>query len=351
MSTASAATAAPAPSAAEQIAAARAGGEGAFLALAGPLRRELQAHCYRMVGSLHDAEDLVQETLLRAWRSIDRFEGRASLRGWLYRIATNACFDHLESRSRRQLLPERPPADPRAPLEPAIEGMLWVEPYPDSALGEPPLGPEAQVSLRQSVQLAFLAALQWLPPKQRAVLILREVMGWPAAEVAEMLDLSVPAVNSALQRARETLESRGISRGEAPLRADEAAEEKPEVLKLLGRYVRAWEDGDVGALVSLLREDAAFAMPPFLTWFRGREAIRAFVAGALLAGDARGRYRMVLTRANGAPAVATYELDPASGAYRPRAVQVVEVAGDQVVAIHSFLDPSLPERFGLPAQM
>src|SRR5262245_60222070 len=157
---------------AQEIAAARAGGEGAFLALAGPLRRELRAHCYRMVGSLHDAEDLVQETLLRAWRGIDRFEGRASLRGWLYRIATNASFDHLEHRARRQLPQEGPPADPLAPPEPSAEGFPWLEPYPDSALGEPPLGPEAQVSLRQSVQLAFMAALQWLPPKQRAVLIL-----------------------------------------------------------------------------------------------------------------------------------------------------------------------------------
>jgi RNA polymerase sigma-70 factor (ECF subfamily) len=202
------------------------------------------------------------------------------------------------------------------------------------------------------VQLAFLAALQWLPPKQRAVLILREVMGWPAAEVAEMLDLSVAAVNSALQRARETLESRGLSHGEA--RPAEKVEEKPELLQLLRRYIRAWEDGDVTGLVSLLREDAAFAMPPLSTWFQGREAIRAFVAGVLLAGaDARGRYRMEITWANGSPGVAVYERDPASGAYQPRGLQVLELAedGGQLAAVTSFLDPSLPERFGFPARM
>jgi len=339
-----------AATAAEQVATARAGGEGAFLSLAGPLRRELQAHCYRMVGSLHDAEDLVQETLLRAWRSIDRFEGRASLRGWLYKIATNACFDHLESRGRRQLLSDRPAADPSAPLEPAAEGVLWMEPYPDSALGEPQLGPEAQVSLRQSVQLAFLAALQWLPPKQRAVLILREVMGWPAAEVAEILDLTVAAVNSALQRARETLDSRGVARAEA---RPDIAEDKPELLKLLGRYIRAWEEGDVGALVSLLREDAAFAMPPLYTWFSGRDAIRAFISGALLAGaDAPGRYKLSVTWANGAPAVAVYERDPAAGgAYTPRSIQVLRYEGEQLAEVTSFLDPTLPERFDFPARM
>lgn len=331
-----------------RLAAARAAGEDAFLQLVAPLRKEVQAHCYRMVGSLQDAEDLVQETLLRAWRSLDHFEGRSSLRSWLYRIATNACLDLLEKRPRRSLPSmERPAADPSAPIEPPIEEPIWLEPYPDDALGEPALGPEAKYSLRQSIALAFLTALQILPPRQRAVLILREVLGWSAAEVGEALELSVPAVNSALQRARAAVEARaGAGREETRVQPDDRDSPRRQLLR---RYVSAWEIGDVAALVAVLREDASLAMPPTPSWYQGRGPIAAWLSANLMAGDARGRFRLLETAANGAPAFALYQLDPGSGLYQARAIQVVQLEEDGLIReVHTFLNPALVRRFGLP---
>jgi len=239
------------------------GDRDAFQQLVEPYRRELQFHCYRMLGSLYDAEDLVQETLLRAWRGRDRFEGRASLRSWLYRIATNACLTALAHRSNaRRVLPEAlsPPADQMPEGEPATE-MPWLDPYPDAALdglADAAPGPDARYELREAVQLAFVAAIQQLPSRQRAVLLLRDVLGWSAGETASLLDTSVAAANSALQRARATLEQRFPS-GQPTTQP--APDDRQRAL--LERYVRAWEDADLDGFVALLRDDAVLSMPPW----------------------------------------------------------------------------------------
>jgi RNA polymerase sigma-70 factor (ECF subfamily) len=331
----------------EKLSAARAGDEQAFRGLAEPHRREIQAHCYRMLGSLHDAEDLTQETMLRAWRRLDSFEGRSSLRAWLYKIATNACLDSIDKRPARHLPtdegqaadPASPPAAPR--LEP-----IWLEPYPDEWLPDTAPDPEAVVSTRQSVALAFLAALQVLPARQRAVLLMRDVLGWSADEVSQFLGMTVAAANSALQRARATLEARPAHGKEASVRLQTEA-----LPTLLARYVRAWEEADLSLLASLLREDAVLAMPPVPSWYQGREAISAMLSASIFAGDARGRYRMVPTYANGAAAFGCYVLDPEANLYRPLALQVVELEGESVREMTSFLDPSLFAKFGLPATL
>lgn len=330
---------------ASRVAQARAAGMDAFTALAAPLRRELQAHCYRMVGSLHDAEDLVQDTFLRAWRGSGAFEGRASLRTWLYRIATNASLDLLDKRGARSV-PQgsRPPADPHAPPEAPTGEALWLEPYPDDALGEPEPGPEARYSQKQSIALAFVAALQVLAPRQRAVLVLRDVLGWPAAEVAEALEMTVAGVNSALQRAHATLEAHGVGPETA------APVEDADLRDLLHRYVRAWEDGDVNALVSLMREDVILSMPPTPSWFRGRADVSAMIA-SVLAGDARGRFRVIELRANGAAAFAFFQKDPATQAFKALGIQVVDADAAGVREITAFLAPSLFPRFGQPEEI
>ncbi|HWE60422.1 MAG TPA: RNA polymerase subunit sigma-70 [Chloroflexota bacterium] len=327
------------------LAAARAGDQAAFAGLVEPYRRELLVHSYRMLGSFEDAEDILQEALLRAWRRLASFEERASLRAWLYKIATHAALDALDSRRTRSLpTSTHRPGDPAAPLPaPSVE-QLWLDPLPDALLPAGTAGPEALYDLRESVTLAFLAALQHLPGRQRAVLILRDVLAWRADEVAELLEMSVAAVNSALQRARATMKTlHGTVTREAPVAAADA-----RTARLLTRYVHAWEAADVHRLVALLREDAVLTMPPLPAWYRGRGAIQAFLLGHLFQGDAIGRFRLVATRANGSPAFAAYTRG-ADGVYRPGAIQVLTLAGDGIAEIHDFLalDGRLFTRFDL----
>ena len=323
----------------ELLEAARGGDEAAYRGLVEPHRGELHAHCYRMLGSVHDAEDALQEALLRAWRGLSRFEGRSSLRSWLYRIATNACLDAIGRRPKRTLPTEYPPADPgEGPGEPLVESV-WVEPYADEALGleDGFAAPEARYERRESVELAFIAALQHLPATQRAVLILREVLGFSAREVAETLETTTASVNSALQRARAAVEERLPEQSQqATLRAldDE------EIRELVESYVEAWERHDVEAVVSMLSEDAAFAMPPLQTWFGGREAIAVFLAGWPLSGA--WRWRAIRVRANGQEALAFYSWDPEAEAYRRFALNVLTLRGARISDVTAFIARSTP---------
>jgi RNA polymerase sigma-70 factor (ECF subfamily) len=319
----------------ELLVAAQAGGEDAFRRLVEQHRGELHAHCYRMLGSVHDAEDALQEALLRAWRGLPRFEGRSSVRSWLYRIATNTCLDAIARRPKRVLpIDYAPAADPRlGPGEPIVEAV-WVEPYPDERLGieDGYAAPEARYEQRESIELAFIAALQHLPPNQRAVLILREVLGYSAKEVADTLDTTVASVNSALQRARATVEERLPEQSQqATLRAlgDEGLRE------VVGRYVDAWDRGDVDGVVAMLTEDATFSMPPLQTWFGGHEGIRTFLAGWPLSG--LWRWRHTLVRANGQPALAFYAWDPGAKAFLPFALNVLTLRGHRVSDVTAFI--------------
>jgi RNA polymerase sigma-70 factor (ECF subfamily) len=315
---------------ADLLAAARRGDEHAFAQLTGPYRRELQVHCYRMLGSLHDAEDLVQETMLRAWRRLGAFEGRTSLRRWLYAIATNACLNALEREPRVVLLPTGGDADP-----PAIARIDWLEPYPDSLLPESvDTDPQARLDLRESIGLAFLAAIQHLPPRQRAMLVLFDALGWSAAEIAELLDTSVAAVNSGLQRARARLDSRPALR---PTEDDERV--------LVERFVEAWDRVDIEGLVELLREDAVMAMPPDPVWFAGAGAIGEFFAAVPAEGDL-SRIRLVGTRANLRPAVAAYFEG------RPYGIMVFETSDGRIGEIVGFPNAAKSfDRFGLPERL
>jgi RNA polymerase sigma-70 factor, ECF subfamily len=316
-----------------------------FARLTEPLRAELLAHCYRMLGSVHDAEDQVQETLIRAWRSYGEFEGRASLRTWLYRIATNACLRALENRSRRPLPSGLggPGQDADAPLAPARPEVPWLQPFPDARLGTgsaDPADPADVAVSRASLRLALIAALQYLPPRQRAVLIFRDVLGWRAAEVADLLGTTTAAVNSTLQRARAQL--RLVAPAQASIRepADRA------VRDLLARYAAAFETADIAALTALLREDAVLEMPPQPTWFAGRDQIARFMAARVLRRP--GDFRLIPTTANGQPALAAYLRD-SGGVLRAHAIQVLTVGSSGVTRIVSFNDPELLAVFGLPA--
>jgi RNA polymerase sigma-70 factor, ECF subfamily len=360
-------------SAAALLDSARGGDEGAFRGLVEGHHAELHAHCYRMLGSVHDAEDALQDALLRAWRGLPRFEGRSSVRSWLYRIATNTCLDVIGRRPKRILpIDHGPAADPHTgPGEPLVESV-WVEPYPDDRIGleDGYAAPEARYERRESVELAFVVALQHLPARQRAVLILRDVLGFSAREVAESLQTTVRAVNSALQRARAAVDERLPDQSQqATLRVlgDDGLRE------VVDGYVDAWDRGDVDAVVAKLTEDAAFAMPPLQSWFRGHEAIAIFLAGWPLSGQ--WRWRHLRAQANGQPALAFYTWDPEEASYLPFALNVLTLRGARISEVTAFLtrstrdpdrrvlarlpeQPSEPlrltaafERFGLPLRL
>jgi RNA polymerase sigma-70 factor (ECF subfamily) len=328
------------------IAAARADDEAAFAALSDRYRRELQLHCYRMLGSLEDAEDVAQETFLRAWRGRKSFRGRSSFRAWLYRIATNACLDALTHRSRRVLPPQvAPAADPTAPPLPTAD-LPWLQPYPDRLLeGIAPSEdePEAAVVAKETIELAFLAAIQYLPPRQRAVVILRDVLGWSAKETAAVLEASVASVKSALQRGRATLRKHLPPHRLEWARSARASEEERALLQ---RYMEAHERADAGALAELLREDARLAMPPTPTWFDGREAIVTFHAQQVFVPEMAMRFAP--TAANRQPALAIYQRSPGEAKHRPLVIDVLRVEDGLVTEITAFLLPELFHRFGLP---
>jgi RNA polymerase sigma-70 factor (ECF subfamily) len=310
-----------------------------FVQQADPYRRELLAHCYRMLGSVYDAEDLVQETLVRAWRSYDKFEGRASMRTWLHRIATNACLNALETRTRRPLPIGlgAPNSDPGDPLIEQTE-VPWLEPLPDALMNDP----ATVVTNRESIRLAVVAAMQHLPPRQRAVLILRDVLQLPAAEVAEMLDMTVASVNSALQRARAQL------REVTPAADDVTEPGEAEQRELLDRFVAAFEAKDVGAMVQIFTKDAVWEMPPFTGWYSGPEDIARLIDTQCPA-QGPGDMRLVYTRANGQHAFGLYMRD--GDVYRPFNLPVLTLAPDGVRHVTCFFDVRLFETFGLPATL
>jgi RNA polymerase sigma-70 factor (ECF subfamily) len=326
--------------------AARKGDDESFGRLVEPYRRELLAHCYRMLGSLHDAEDALQDTLLRAWRGLGGFEQRRPLRPWLYKIATNACLDVISKRPKRVLPADRGrAARPDAgPGQPVVE-RVWVEPYPDELLGvqDGYAATEARYEERESVELAFIAALQHLPARQRAVLVLREVLGFSAREVAEALETSAASVNSALQRARASIEER-LPRQSQQATARSLGDER--LRALVRDYVDAWERRDVGALVALLVEEARFAMPPFPNWFEGRDEVIAFISST-----GTPRLRHITTRASGQPAVAWYIWSPSRELFAPTSIEVLTLAGDRVEEITAFASPELFPHFGLPTEL
>jgi RNA polymerase sigma-70 factor (ECF subfamily) len=321
---------------------ARAGDEGAFRSLVEPYRRELQLHCYRILGSLQDAEDLLQETLLAAWRGLDKFEGRASMRSWLYRIATTRCLNALRDGGRRAPEPRTDLPAPTRMIEP-----LWLEPYPDAMLegiADLAPGPDARYETKESVALAFVTGLQDLAPRQRAVLVLRDVLGFQASEVADMLDTSEASVNSAMQRARATLESRmplgAGARERAPLPG--SAVERA----LLGQFAQAFEDGDADRIVALLTDEALLTMPPEPLEYQGKEAIAAFLHDRFAPVVDRPT-RLVPTRANGQPAFGYYVGDAHTPILRFTSVFVLTLEGDRIAGLTRFGDTGVLPAFGL----
>ena len=302
-------------------------------------RRELTGYCYRMLGSAFEADDAVQETLVRAWRKADGFEGRSAVRSWLYRIATNVCLDMLRSRQRRARPVDLGPASTVEAFSDATRPEYeWVGPVSDDRVLPATADPADLATARESIRLAFVAALQHLPPRQRAVLLLREVLAWQASEVAELLDTSVASVNSALQRARATMAARDTARSE-PVTADQEA--------LLARYVTAFESYDITGLVSLLHEDAVLSMPPFELWIQGRDEMAKWFVGP---GAGCEGSRLLPVSGNGLRGFGSYRPD-GRGGHAPWGIQLLEFRGDRIAAQHSFIDPALFPAFGLPTHL
>jgi RNA polymerase sigma-70 factor, ECF subfamily len=332
----------------ELLEAACQGDENAFRRLVEPHRPALHAHCYRMLGSLHDAEDALQDALLRAWRGLCGFDRRSALRSWLYRITTNACLDAIARRPKRVLpIDYGPPASVGDELGEPVTESVWVEPYPDEMIGleEGYAAPEARYEQREAVELAFVAALQHLPPRQRAVLILRDVLSLSAKEVSSALGTSVASVNSALQRAHKAVEERLPQESQqATLRSlgDEG------IRRVVDRFVDAFERGDVPAIVALLAEDATFAMPPFREWYRGRDAI---ADSWLMPGGPPPRLRYVPASANGQLALGTYAFDAERNRYLPIALDVLTLRGTRIADVIAFRMPEVFPRFGLPDEL
>jgi RNA polymerase sigma-70 factor (ECF subfamily) len=331
----------------ELLVAARSGDQDAFRDLVEAYRPQLHAHCYRMLGSVHDAEDALQDALLRAWRGLPRFEGRSSVRSWLYTIATNTCLTALARRPKRILpVDYGPSSDPHGePAGPLVESA-WVEPYPDERHGleDGYAGPEARYEVRESVELAFIAALQRVPARQRAALILRDVLGFSAREAAETLGASVASVDSALQRARKSLDDRIPDRSQQATLRSLGDRRLREVVE---RYTEAMEQGNLDSMITMLTEDAAWSMPPMPTWFRGHEAISGFLTKCPF----RERWRHLPTRANGQLAVGCYRWDEEKGSYEGWVLDVLTLRGDRIAEVTAFIDPSVFGRFGLPDRL
>jgi RNA polymerase sigma-70 factor, ECF subfamily len=341
----------------ELLEAARGGNDDAFRRLVERHRKELHAHCYRMLGSVHDADDALQDALLRAWRGLAKFEGRGSLRSWLYRITTNACLDVISRRPKRVLpIDYTPAAGPDDDLGEPLTESVWIEPYPDDQLEDGRAAPEARYERRESVELAFIAAVQHLPATQRAALILRDVLGFSAREAAEALDTTVASVNGALRRARKAVADKPPRQSQqATLRAlgDDG------IRNVVERYIDAWERGDVDAILAMLAEDATFTMPPLPTWYRGRDAIAAFLTRFAL----QDRWRLLPARANGQLAFGCYAWDAQQESYTALSLDVLTLDGTHATEVTSFVTPythgparerfaaNVLERFGLPDRL
>jgi RNA polymerase sigma-70 factor (ECF subfamily) len=320
-------------------------------ALIEPYRGELLLHCYRLLGSLHDAEDMVQETMLRAWKHFETFKGQSLLRTWLYQIATNVCLSALKKRVPRSMpTVAYPEASLSDPVGPRMSEPIWLEPFPDSWLVEATENPEARYSRYESISLAFLTALQLLPPRQRAILILSDVLDWRAQEIGDLLETTVSAVNSALRRARVTLEKNYHT---TTVETERVHEEDATTNELLARYIHAWETDDVVGLVALLKEDAILSMPPISSWYRGHEAIQAILAMRI---GMHGRWRLYPTRANGLPAFAVYhESGAGQRVLQAFSVQVIRIddkhVPGQIAEVTAFLGASFVTAFGFPLEI
>jgi RNA polymerase sigma-70 factor (ECF subfamily) len=333
--------------------AARGGDEGAFGRLSEAYRGELQAHCYRMLGSVHDAEDALQEGMLRAWKSLSSFEGRSSLRSWLYRITTNTCLDAIAKRPKRVLpIDYGPAADPHEPPGQPLVESVWIEPFPDETLEieDGLAGPEARYEQREALELAFVAALQFLPANQRAVLIMREVLGFSAKEAAEALETSTASVNSALQRARATIDEKLPDQTQQQTLRTLGDERISEIVET---YMEAWEHNDIDAVVFLLSDDVSFTMPPMSTWYSGIEETRTWMENSPMSGD--WRWRPIRARANGQEALAFYAWDEDASAYLPFALNVLTFVGEKIGSVDCFInrtieDPSSEAMANMPEQ-